>query len=247
MALFEQKAPGIMLKLRQDFDLSVEEAAAILGNLGHECGGFKLMQEQKPTVAGSRGGYGWAQWTGPRRLGFEEYCRRNGLNPASDKANYAWLFIELKGSERLAISAVKRPGSLYEKVLRFEAMYERAGVKHYASRLQYAQRAMAAYNALPGGASVVLDKPKKPKGDGVGTDIAVGGGASVAVGAGAMAGFTDGWVFHFLVFTAVLGAGTGVFLYVRKNRGRLHLGILQRLENSSGVRAVFYRLLGRFV
>ena len=70
-ALFRDKAPGVMRALIADFDLAVGDAAAVLGNLGHECGGFRLMQEQKPTVPGSRGGYGWAQWTGPRRRKFE--------------------------------------------------------------------------------------------------------------------------------------------------------------------------------
>lgn len=147
--LFALKAPWIMELLKRDFSLDLDSAAAILGNLGHECGGFALMQEQKPTVAGSRGGYGWAQWTGPRRRAFEAYCKRNSLDPKEDRANYGWLFVELSTSERAGIVAVKKPGSLAEKVKAFEMNFERAGVKHYPSRNQWAARALDAYHAAP--------------------------------------------------------------------------------------------------
>jgi len=65
---FMQKAPGIMRKLMRDFPkLQVDDAAATLGNLGHECAGFTKLQEIAPTMKGSRGGYDWPMWTGPRR------------------------------------------------------------------------------------------------------------------------------------------------------------------------------------
>src|SRR5690606_17673173 len=80
---FRAKAPGIMAKLLRDFPIAPEDAAAILGNLGHESLGFTAMQEFRPVVAGSRGGWGWAQWTGPRRRAFEAYCARTGKDPAS--------------------------------------------------------------------------------------------------------------------------------------------------------------------
>jgi hypothetical protein len=104
---FEAKAPGIMRQLMADFGLSVDDAAAILGNIGHECAGFTLLQEQRPTVKGSRGGWGWCQWTGPRRTAAERYWSRHGYDPSSDTANYKWLFLELKGPEgRRALPAL---------------------------------------------------------------------------------------------------------------------------------------------
>lgn len=149
MTLFETKAPWIMNLLRADFNLSIEEAAAVLGNLGHESGGFVYYQEIKPTVAGSRGGAGWPQWTGPRRVAFEAYCKRNGLDPKSDRANYGYLFVELTTTEKAAIPAVKAASGLEAKVRAFEAKFERAGVKHYDSRYAYAKRALAAHAANP--------------------------------------------------------------------------------------------------
>lgn len=144
-ASFRAKAPWIMELLKHDFVLDLNSSAAAVGNLGHECAGFTLMQEQKPTVAGSRGGYGWAQWTGPRRKLFEAYCARNNLDPKSDRANYGFLFVELSGSERSAIPAVKKAKTLRAKVEAFEKNFERAGVKHYDSREQYAKWALDAY------------------------------------------------------------------------------------------------------
>jgi hypothetical protein len=162
-ALFRQKAPGIMNLLMADFALDLESAAAILGNLGHESGGFNSMQEGKPLSG--RGGYGWAQWTGPRRDQFEAYVQRNGFDINGDTANYKWLYLELTGSERAAIPAVKNAVGLEAKVKAFELAFERAhkDYKHYESRVEWANRALEAYRANPGGTLDVRDAPTAPK------------------------------------------------------------------------------------
>ena len=144
---FEELAPRIITMLKADFDLSLLGAVAIVGNLGHESGGFRFLQEKKPMVAGSKGGWGWAQWTGPRRRQFEAYCRRNNIDPSSYKANYGFLFVELKGSERGAIPAVRKAQTLEAKVVAFEKAFERAGIKHYESRIIWARRALEAYKS----------------------------------------------------------------------------------------------------
>jgi Phage tail lysozyme len=147
---FREKAPWIMALLIRDFDLAVDHAAAILGNLGHESGGLVSLQEVNPTVAGSKGGYGWAQWTGPRRRDFMAYCERNHFSPASDQANYKWLFLDLSGDYKNAIAAVKKAKTLADKVKAFELAFERAGVKHYDLRNQWAARALDAWHACGG-------------------------------------------------------------------------------------------------
>jgi hypothetical protein len=144
---FRATAPGVMTLLMQDFGLDETSAAAILGNLGHESAGFTTLQEVRPTVKGSRGGYGWAQWTGPRRRAFEAYCERNKLSPSSNKANYGFLFTELKGDEKAAIPAVKNAVGLEAKVIAFEKAFLRAGIKHYPSRHEWAMRALVAFKA----------------------------------------------------------------------------------------------------
>jgi len=147
---FAAVVPGFMAKLLRDFpELDVLDAAAIFGNAGHESKGLTDDQEDKPVVPGSKGGLNWMQWTGPRRRAFEAYCKRNGIDPNSDKAAYKYLFIELKGiegTEKGAIKAVLSAGSLEEKVKAFEKAYLRAGVKHYPSRLAWANRALEAWN-----------------------------------------------------------------------------------------------------
>ncbi len=145
MSLFTDKAPWVMNLLIKDFDLDRESAAAILGNLGLESGGFKYSQEINP-VGGGRGGLGWPQWTGPRRRAYEAYCKRNGLDVTSDKANYAYLWIELSGEYKSSITAVKKATTLYDKVVAFEKSFERAGVKHYPERFNYAKIALETFS-----------------------------------------------------------------------------------------------------
>ena len=141
--LFTQKVHYIRPRLQSDFGLSAQDANAIIGNFGHETGGFEHFQEITPTVPGSRGGFGWPQWTGSRRREFEAYCKRNNLDPYSDLANYGWLWVELTGPEKKVIQAVKSATGLMAKVKAFELSFERAGVKHYASRLSWAKKAKA--------------------------------------------------------------------------------------------------------
>lgn len=149
MSVFTEKAPAWMRMLMADFGLDDIGAAAIMGNLGHESGGFRYYQEIKPTIPGSKGGLGVAQWTGPRRREFEAYCERNHLDPKSDKANYGYLYVELKGSEAAAIPAVQKAVGLSAKVAAFERSFERAGVINMPSRLNYANQALAAYRTSP--------------------------------------------------------------------------------------------------
>ena len=161
-ALFRLKAPDIMRLLMKDFDFDETDAAAVVGNLGHESGGFRFLQELKPMIPGSRGGYGWAQWTGPRRVAFEKYCERNKLDPASDKANYGFLFVELTGSEKKAVDAVRNALGLYNKVVAFEKNFERAGIKHYDRRMIWAEKALEAYkvSAAPPPPDIAPAPPK---------------------------------------------------------------------------------------
>lgn len=163
--LFADKAPGIMRDLMHDLGMNVTDAAAILGNIGHECNGFKTLQEMKPAVAGSRGGYGWCQWTGPRRRAFEKWCAGAALSPDSDEGNYGFLIYELRTTENGAVAAVKRAASLEDKVKSFEMNFERAGVKHYESRLIWARRALAAFGSaktVPAAPAVAPVTPPAP-------------------------------------------------------------------------------------
>lgn len=161
-ARFRSKVVTLMQRLIAAFALSPVDAAAIAGNLGHESRGFTAMQEEAPTVKGSKGGYGWAQWTGPRRRAFEAWCSKSGLDAASDEANIGFLVEELKTSEAGAIPAVKNSAGLENKVKAFEAHFERAGVKHYESRIQWANVALDEWNHRCPGTSAPAAKPSAP-------------------------------------------------------------------------------------
>ena len=144
--LFVRDAPRYMDKLIADFGVTPGMAAAVVGNAGHESNGFRDMQEKKP-LGGGRGGLGPYQWTGPRRRAYEEWLGRFKAKPGNFEVDYAFLFRELIGPEKAAIPALKRASGLRAQVIAFEVAYERAGVKHYDSRLVWAERALAVFNA----------------------------------------------------------------------------------------------------
>lgn len=143
MNLFASKAPWIMAALMKEFGLELLDAGAILGNLGHECAGFESLAQKNGNA------YGWPQWDGVRKTAYLAWCRANALDPASDEANYRYLVLELKTTEKRALPAVKNAVTLDDKVRAFEAAFERAGVKHYPSRIEWAGKALDAYNAAP--------------------------------------------------------------------------------------------------
>lgn len=148
---FQKKAPILMSRLLDAFSEWDElDAAACAGNAGHESNGFTTLQEIKPTVKGSRGGFGWFQWTGTRRRKFEAWCKANSLDPASDEASIQYTIVELKGSERGAVAKTAQANGLEAKVKAFEMAFERAGVKHYDSRIKWAKAALAAYKPRKG-------------------------------------------------------------------------------------------------
>ena len=82
-SLFISKAPGIMKTLMDEFSLKDFQAAGILGNIGTECNGFKNLREIGQPEG--RGGYGWCQWTGPRRRAFLSWCEKNSFDWHSDE------------------------------------------------------------------------------------------------------------------------------------------------------------------
>jgi len=128
-------------RLQQDFGLSAGAAAGFAGNLAHESGDFKTLQEINPLVKGSRGGFGWAQWTGPRRRQFEAWAGQNGLDPASPEANYGFLKHELtstpEGAVIKALQGVNDPAQAAQIV---SSKFLRPGIPHMGSRITKAQQ-----------------------------------------------------------------------------------------------------------
>ena len=131
--LFRQKAPVVMRRLIHDVSVSEVQAAAMLGNIGWECGGFKALQEVKP-VMGGIGGLGWCQWTAARRTSFVNWLRDNGWgdNYHDDEANYGYLLYELRGSQRSSLNAVKGTSRVDSATKTFMDIFERPNAKYAA-------------------------------------------------------------------------------------------------------------------
>lgn len=125
----------LMLDLMNDFNLTRGAAAGIVGSLDHETGGFKHMQELEPVVKGSRGGWGYAQWTGPRRKEFESWAEAEGLDLGSYDANYGNLKRELTQTNESKVMSklegIEDPGEAAEI---FTSTFLRPGVPAMGSR-----------------------------------------------------------------------------------------------------------------
>jgi len=90
----DERQADVRDQLSQRLGISKQAASGVVSNLNAESG-IRGINEVNPTVPGSRGGFGWAQWTGPRRDEFEAYAGRHQLDPASDEANMGFLIEEL--------------------------------------------------------------------------------------------------------------------------------------------------------
>lgn len=228
---FRSKSSGIVARLLGDFAIRQDDAFAIVGNGGHESNGFTDLQELSPTVKGSRGGWGIFQWTGPRRRAFEAYCVRNRLDPASDEANYAWLFLELKGSEAKALPRTVAAATLDDKVVAFEESFLRSGVKHYPSRKQWAaiarkQWAVDGQEPAPMPAArkkaILVDEAdaieSRASGD-LARGAQSGGGGLVAGGGGALTHDAVPWADLLLFGLGAVMVGVAVWLILRARSG----------------------------
>lgn len=79
------------------------------------------LNEAAPIVPGSRGGFGLAQWTGPRRVGLEQFAATKGLPVSDINLQLDYLSNELKGPEAAAaqkIMATRSPGDAAAMIAR---------------------------------------------------------------------------------------------------------------------------------
>lgn len=143
-AIFHQRAPYLIRALMAHFPgLKDFQAAGVAGNLGHESNGLTELREKGQPEG--YGGYGYAQWTGPRHRSFVAWCAANKLDWRSDAGNVGYLIHELKSDYAACIRALMHAENLEQAVVSFERTFERAGVVAMASRLHWAERALNAY------------------------------------------------------------------------------------------------------
>lgn len=106
-AASDERKATVRDRLAQDLGISKQAASGIVAPLNAESN-IAGINEINPTVPGSRGGFGWAQWTGPRRDAFEAYARQKGLDPKSDDANYGFLVEELRTKYPAVLAQLRR-------------------------------------------------------------------------------------------------------------------------------------------
>ena len=112
----------IMADLKRELGLTHEQAAGLVGNLGYESAGFKALQEGRP-ISGA-GGFGYAQWTGPRRRKFMQYAQQRGLDPKSHEANVGFLKHELTGEHSGFLRRLKQTKTLQEATRLTHEVYD---------------------------------------------------------------------------------------------------------------------------
>lgn len=142
---WEQLAPQVINRLSQDLQLTPQQAAGVVGQLGHESAGLQAINEYQPAVPGSRGGFGWAQWTGPRRRQFEAFAADRRLDIADPEANYQFLLHELSSTpEGRVLDSLRQAPDAQTAGRIFTDRFLRPGVPAYDSRASWTERALAA-------------------------------------------------------------------------------------------------------
>ena len=128
--------------LMEKYGLTREQATGPVGVMGYESGNFKTLQEIGHSGTGS--GYGYAQWTGPRRTAFLEWSKEHKLNPSSYEANEGFMDHELETTYKHVIPHIKNEstarGSAHSWETHFEGMREGGpGVPAFEKHMQRAQ------------------------------------------------------------------------------------------------------------
>ena len=133
--------------LKSQFGMTTEQAAGFVGNLWPETGGFKFMQELKPTVKGSKGGLAFAQWTGERRDDFENLLKELGDLPAeSYEGNWAMISEEFDTTEKSALNKILNTDSVVEAAKATSNHYLRPGKPQLNKRVSAAEDIYKRYN-----------------------------------------------------------------------------------------------------
>jgi hypothetical protein len=137
----------LMKSLMRDLGITREQAAGIVGNIMHESGGLNPAINQGgkigPPEGGGETGYGWVQWSGPRKDEYLQFAKDNNMDPGSPAANYAFLLKELKGPYSGVIAQLKLAGSVAEAAQVMFSKYEiPADTASLPPRVNFANTAM---------------------------------------------------------------------------------------------------------
>jgi hypothetical protein len=128
--------------------LNKAAAAGVVGNLSYETGGFRFLQEKNPKFG--LGGYGAAQWTGPRRDEFLKYAKDKGLSPDTYEANFGFLHHELNSDQyKSVLDSLRGSQSVDQATEIFARGFEKPGVMALNKRIDAANAAFNAADQMP--------------------------------------------------------------------------------------------------
>jgi len=161
-------AAKMVKDLQRDYGMPQHVAIGIAGALAGESGGFTQMQELKPTVPGSRGGAGYAQWTGPRRNQFEAYGDTDNIG-SYDK-NYGFLRHELDNTSEGNVLHKLAGAKTAEQAQRlFTDNFLRPGIPNYEGRDNWTRRVAGLFGDGAGTRHLARGGMIEPKDYGAGT------------------------------------------------------------------------------
>lgn len=107
------------------------------------------INEVKPLVSGSRGGFGLNQWTGPRRRQFEAFAQERG-KPLDDlDAQLDFTVWELENTEKSAANKLYATDNVADATRVYSDNFLRPGIPHMDRRMAEAER-LSGTNALSG-------------------------------------------------------------------------------------------------
>ncbi len=149
---YRARAGELSTRLQRDFNLTPDQAAGLVGNLGYKSGGNLDPAAHEKGQPADRGGIGWAQWTGPRRREFESWAAANNLDPKSSEANYGFLRHELSQPQwQPFLNRLRNTNSVEQSTNLTLRQYEAPAnpAASEAQRLRMAQQAVNAPQVAP--------------------------------------------------------------------------------------------------
>ena len=118
--------------------VSLPVAQGIVANMKAESNLQPGINEISPVVPGSRGGFGLNQWTGPRRVAYEQFAAERGAPLDDLQTQLDFTMYELQGPEKAAYAALQGVQDPLEAARIYSERFLRPGIPNMDKRLGYA-------------------------------------------------------------------------------------------------------------
>lgn len=115
------KSEEIIKRLKQEFQLTREQASGVVGNLFHESAGLKTNAQSKDGF----GSIGLAQWTFERKKQLQDFAKQAGKSAEDFNVQIDFLVKELNTSEKKAIGRIRNTKGIEDATVAFQDTFER--------------------------------------------------------------------------------------------------------------------------